>query len=145
VYAPRGKNFFLTMRRLLREKDEVRVVSDQIGAPTSAAALAAATVELLRRQGPKALSEASGVYHATAAGDTSWHGFAVEIARLEQPSLPKQPRIVAIASSEYPSPARRPKNSRLSNEKLNRTFAVTLPSWQDTLKACHAGLTEHSR
>jgi dTDP-4-dehydrorhamnose reductase len=145
VYAPRGKNFFLTMRRLLREKDEVRVVSDQIGAPTSAAALAAATVELLRRHSPKALSEASGVYHATAAGDTSWHGFAAEIARLEQPSLPKLPRIVAIASSEYPSPTRRPKNSRLSNEKLNRTFAVTLPSWQDTLKACHAGLTAHSR
>jgi dTDP-4-dehydrorhamnose reductase len=145
VFAPRGKNFFLTVRRLLREKDEIRVVSDQIGAPTSAAALAAVTAGLLERHGPSALGDASGVYHATAAGHTSWHGFAVEIAQLEQASLPKPPRLVPIPSSQYPTAARRPKNSRLSNEKLNRTFAVTLPSWQDGLKACHAGLTEHSR
>jgi dTDP-4-dehydrorhamnose reductase len=145
VFAPRGKNFFLTVRRLLREKDEIRVVSDQIGAPTSAAALAAVTAGLLERHGPSALGNASGVYHATAAGHTSWHGFAVEIAQLEQASLPKPPRLVPIPSSQYPTAARRPKNSRLSNEKLNRTFAVTLPSWQDGLKACHAGLTEHSR
>ena len=138
VFAPRGRNFFLTVRRLLREKDEIRVVSDQIGAPTSAAALAAATAELLGRHRREALGEASGLYHATAAGHTSWHGFAAEIARLEHAHLPTTPRVVPIPSSAYPSPARRPKNSRLSNEKLRRTFAVVLPSWEECLQACHA-------
>src|SRR6266849_2890685 len=84
VYATRGRNFFLTMRRLLKERDEVRVVSDQIGAPTSAQALADTTAELLGRHGAAALGDAGGVYHATAGGYTSWHGFATEIARLER-------------------------------------------------------------
>src|SRR5713226_4169294 len=80
--SARGRNFLLTIRRLLSEKDELRVVSDQIGAPTSAGALANATAELLRGRNPTALGEARGTYHLTAAGHTSWHGFAVEIARL---------------------------------------------------------------
>jgi dTDP-4-dehydrorhamnose reductase len=139
VYAGRGRNFLLTIRRLLKEKDELRVVSDQIGAPTSAGAIADATAELLQRD-PMALDNAGGTYHVTAAGHTSWHGFAAEIARLE--GAPREIRIVPILSSEYPLPARRPKNSRLSNEKLFQRFGVTLPSWQDCLKACHAELQE---
>ncbi|HEX4798374.1 MAG TPA: dTDP-4-dehydrorhamnose reductase [Burkholderiales bacterium] len=143
VYAARGRNFFLTIRRLLKEKSELRVVSDQIGAPTSARALAEATAELLRRHGVAALRGARGVYHVTAAGFTSWHGFATEIARLERPN--PLVRIIPIASSEYPTPAPRPKNSRLSNEKLRRSFGIALPQWETCLETCHAGLKRSGR
>jgi dTDP-4-dehydrorhamnose reductase len=140
VYAARGRNFLLTVRRLLREKTELRVVSDQIGAPTSASMLADVTAELLRRHGATSLGDARGLYHATASGFTSWYGFATEIARLERPDAPV--RIVPVASSEYPSAARRPANSRLSTEKLSRRFGVVFPSWEACLQACHATLRE---
>ena len=138
VYSARGTNFLLTIRRLLREKKELRIVSDQIGAPTCARGLAVATAELLRRHGAAALGDASGIYHATTSGSISWHGFATEIARLERPESPA--RIVPIASSEYPTPARRPRNSRLSNEKLLRRFGVALPRWEICLETCHVML-----
>jgi len=138
VYAARGRNFFLTVRHRLREGNEMRVVSDQIGAPTSAQALAEATAELLKRHGAKSLGDARGIYHVTAGGSTSWHGFATEIARLERPNFPV--RVLPIASSEYSSPARRPGNSRLSNEKLTRSFGIALPKWEACLEACCAGL-----
>jgi dTDP-4-dehydrorhamnose reductase len=140
VYATRGKNFLLTIRRLLREESALRVVSDQIGAPTFAGALADATAETLRRHGPLALGTMSGIYHATAGGSTSWYGFATQIARMEQPALPRTPRIVPIPSSEYPLPAARPRNSRLSNEKLLGRLGVSLPSWERCLEACYARL-----
>jgi dTDP-4-dehydrorhamnose reductase len=138
VYSARGENFLLTIRRMLRERDQLRVVSDQIGAPTSAGALAQATAELLQRHGAAALAERRGIYHATAAGSTSWHGFATQIARLERPGSPA--RLVPIPSSEYPTAARRPRNSRLSNEKLLRHFSVALPRWETCLETCHATL-----
>jgi dTDP-4-dehydrorhamnose reductase len=127
VYSARGRNFFLTMKRLLQEKEEVRVIVDQVGAPTCAAVIADATAAILRKRD----RQPSGVYHLTAAGSTSWHGFATEIARLERSAT----RVVPIPSEAYPSPARRPRNSRLSNEKLLRQFAIALPSWEDGLKA----------
>jgi dTDP-4-dehydrorhamnose reductase len=142
IYAARGKNFFLTIRRLLREKTTLRVVSDQIGAPTSAAALADATAEILRRHDRFALGKMSGIYHATAGGSTSWHGFATQIARLERATLAGRPGIVPIASSEYPTPAVRPRNSRLSNEKLLARLGVRLPSWEACLERCHAQLQQ---
>jgi dTDP-4-dehydrorhamnose reductase len=131
VYAARGRNFFLTMSRLLRERGEVRVVSDQVGAPTFAGDLADATAQMLKRHGAAALGESRGVYHLTASGSTSWHGFATAIARLQGGSA----RIVPVPSEDYPLPARRPKNSRLSNEKFFRQFGLALPSWEDSLKA----------
>jgi dTDP-4-dehydrorhamnose reductase len=127
VYSARGRNFFLTMKRLLQEKEEVRVIVDQVGAPTCAAVIADATAAILRKRD----RQPSGVYHLTAAGSTSWHGFATEIARRERSAT----RVVPIPSEAYPSPARRPRNSRLSNEKLLRQFAIALPSWEDGLKA----------
>jgi dTDP-4-dehydrorhamnose reductase len=139
VYAQQGKNFFLTVRRLLKEKDELRVVYDQIGAPTHSNALARATADLIERHGLASLKERSGVYHATASGSTSWHGFAAAIARLE--GLESRVRVVPIPSEEYPTPARRPRNSRLSNEKLLRHFGVALPSWETSLRGCYAGST----
>ena len=138
VYAEHGRNFFLTMRRLMKEKEELRVVSDQIGAPTFAGSLADATREILEAAGVAALGEHRGVYHVTANGSTSWHGFAAAIARLE--SVGPAVRIVPIPSEAYPTPARRPKNSRLSNEKLFRQFGVVMPAWEAALAACHARL-----
>jgi len=138
VYAERGRNFFLTMRRLLAEKRELRIVSDQIGAPTFAGALAAATATLLDDHGATALGERRGVYHMTASGSTSWHGFAAAIARLE--GVDPLARVVPIPSEAYATAARRPKNSRLSNEKLLREFGVALPSWEASLAVCHARL-----
>jgi dTDP-4-dehydrorhamnose reductase len=142
VYAARGQNFFMTVLRLLREKSTLRIVSDQIGAPTYAGALAGATAELLRRYDTSALAKMSGTYHATAGGSTSWYGFATQIARLERAALPQIPSILPIPSSEYPLPAPRPKNSRLSNEKLLRRFGVKLPAWETCLEACHARLRQ---
>ena len=138
VYAERGRNFLLTMRRLLRGKDELRVVSDQIGAPTFAGSLADATREILEAGGLPALRERRGVYHVTASGSTSWHGFAKAIARLE--GVDPAVRIVPIPSEAYATAARRPKNSRLSNEKLRRQFGVVLPPWETSLAVCHARL-----
>jgi dTDP-4-dehydrorhamnose reductase len=127
VYSARGRNFFLTMRWLLQEKEEVRVIVDQVGAPTCAGAIADATAAILGKRDRRP----SGVYHLTSSGSTSWHGFATAIARLERSAT----RVVPIPSEAYPSPARRPRNSRLSNEKLLRQFGFALPSWEDSLKA----------
>jgi dTDP-4-dehydrorhamnose reductase len=143
VYAARGRNFFLTMRRLLGEKAEVRVVCDQIGAPTSARALAKATADLLADHDAAVLGDARGIYHATASGCTSWHGFASEIARLER--VDSRVRVVPIASTEYATRAQRPKNSRLSNEKLLKYFGVSLPPWEQGLKACYASPNQDGR
>lgn len=136
VYARQGKNFLQTVKRLLKEKKELRVVADQFGAPTFAEALAQATAELIAHHGLAALKQRSGVYHATASGSTSWHGFATEIARLE--GIDNRGRVVPISSDEYPTRARRPRNSRLSNEKLFRQFGVSLPSWEVSLLDCYA-------
>jgi dTDP-4-dehydrorhamnose reductase len=103
--------------------------------------LADVTAELLQRHGVSPLGDASGVYHVTASGFTSWHGFATEIARLERPDVPI--RIAAVASSEYPSAARRPANSRLCTEKLSRQFGIALPTWVACLEACHATLRKN--
>ena len=138
VYAERGRNFFLAMRRLLAQERELRVVSDQIGAPTFAGDLAAATAGLLDARGAPALGERRGVYHMTASGSTSWYGFATAIARLE--GVDPLARVVPIPSEAYATAARRPKNSRLSNEKLLREFGVALPSWEASLAVCHARL-----
>lgn len=138
VYAERGRNFFLTIRRLLKEKDEVRVVSDQIGAPTFAGSLADATSEILRADSVAALGERRGVYHATSAGSTSWHGFATAIARLE--GVDALARVIAIPSEAYRTAARRPRNSRLSNAKLRSDFGIALPPWEASLAVCHARL-----
>lgn len=126
VYAAGGRNFVHTMLRIGRERGEVSVVDDQIGAPTSADDLAAATVGLLRGWG----TQAGGVYHATARGETSWAGFAREIFALAGMAT----RVVPIATADYPTPAKRPRNSRLDCGKLEREFGIALPDWRDGLR-----------
>lgn len=127
VYAAEGKNFLLTMLRLGAERPELKVVNDQIGAPTAATSIAAATIQLLTRE-----DAARGVYHMTASGATSWYGFAKAI--FESGVATTAPRLLPIPSSEYPTPARRPANSVLSNDKFAHTFGFRLSPWEDQLQ-----------
>ncbi|WP_379653909.1 dTDP-4-dehydrorhamnose reductase [Pseudoxanthomonas sp. UC19_8] len=137
VYASHGKNFLLTMLRVGAQRDELRVVADQIGTPTSAALIADVTAQVLR-QG----TEASGTWHLTAAGQTSWHGFAEAIfARAVAAGLlPLAPQVVAIPTSEYPTPARRPAYSCLDTTTLRRDFGIDLPAWETALDSVVAEL-----
>lgn len=132
VYAARGHNFVKTMLRLGRERESLRVVADQVGAPTSAELLADVTAHVLKHQ--LAGAAVRGVYHCVAAGDTSWHGFACHIfaqaAALGAQLTITPAQVEAITTAEYPTPARRPPNSRLDCSKLERTFGLQLPPWQ---------------
>lgn len=150
IYGMRGKNFLLTMLRLARERDELRVVDDQIGAPTWSRALAEATSGILTRLGYgkpgfiDACAEQSGIYNLSAAGQTSWHGFAAAIlghAASQQPgqtawALDRAPVLKPIPSEQYPLPARRPHYSVLANAKLQRAFGVVMPDWKASLAEC---------
>ena len=133
VYGAHGKNFLRTMLRLGAERPELRVVDDQLGAPTSAAAIASATIRLVEQSGAPA-----GIYHMTAAGSTSWCGFASAI--FQAGVLSSQPRVQPIASADYPTPARRPANSVLSNDKFAHAFGFRLLTWQQQLNEVLAGM-----
>jgi dTDP-4-dehydrorhamnose reductase len=143
VFSNRGSNFLLTMLSLARERDQLRIVNDQIGAPTSSESLAQATVEVLKNIRRAQFAESLfGTYHMTASGETSWFGFASEIFRQASAQLAfKIPKLHPITTAEYPTPAKRPLNSRLSCEKLKETFGVALPSWQNCLTSV---ITTHS-
>jgi dTDP-4-dehydrorhamnose reductase len=138
VYGMRGANFLLAMRRLMRERPELKIVADQIGAPTWCRSLADATAQVIAQLNSPLLGAdkpaASGVYHMTNGGETSWHGFAQAILDLDAPE--SVPRLLPIPSSDYPTPARRPLNSRLNNDKLERVFGVRLPDWREALRLC---------
>ncbi len=134
VYSQHGRNFLLTMQRLLQEREELSVVDDQIGAPTWAGSIASATAELIDKwqQG----RHHWGTYHLTCQGETSWFGFASAIAgRLRAAGKPCA-RLRPIPSSEYPTPAQRPLNSRLDGERLEQEWQVRLPDWRAALDAC---------
>jgi dTDP-4-dehydrorhamnose reductase len=127
VYASRGHNFLLTMLRLGAERPELRVVDDQRGAPTWARDIATATVTLLAKP-------PDGLFHLTAAGETTWHGFACEIMRLAGLAAV----VRRIRSDEYPTAARRPANSVLDNGRLRAAAGVVMPAWQESLARCLA-------
>jgi dTDP-4-dehydrorhamnose reductase len=132
VYAARGGNFARTMLRLGAERDHLRVIDDQIGTPTGAELIADVTAHALRRA--MAEPQLSGLYHLAAAGETSWHGYAcrvIEAARAKGlPVKVAREAIAAVPSSQFPTPAARPKNSRLDTTKLRRTFGLELSPWQ---------------
>ena len=139
VYAARGHNFLRTILRLARERSELRIVNDQIGAPTWARTIAEITARILASNGGGLyqLREKSSLYHLTAAGATSWYGFAEAILAEAKGVLGKSvPRLIPIPTSEYPLPARRPANSRLDNAKLTSAFGLTPPPWDEMLKSC---------
>lgn len=136
VFASRGANFVRTMLRLAGQREELKVVADQIGAPTSAELIADVTAHILGRLNADAqLKEnAAGTYHLAASGEVSWHGFAhfliSEALRLGASLKATPERILPISTAEYPLPARRPSNSRLDTRKLQQTFGLVLPPWQ---------------
>ena len=135
VFAARGANFAKTMLRLARERDSLSVIADQIGAPTGAELLADVTAHALRTVlGRADGADLSGVYHLVAGGETSWHGFAchvIDYARAHGQVLKVAPQAVkAIGTAEYPTPARRPLNSRLDTTRLRQTFGLHLPDWK---------------
>jgi dTDP-4-dehydrorhamnose reductase len=137
VYAPYGKNFVRTMLALAETRKEVRVVADQIGCPTYAPDVAMAIVRIARNLlGNPSDLQLRGIFHLTGSGETSWAGFASAIfASLAARGLP-EPELTPIASTEYPTAARRPANSRLNCAKLARVYGIELPSWRDSLGIC---------
>lgn len=136
VYAARGGNFAKTMLRLAADREELRVVADQVGAPTSAELIADVTALVLQRIVTDAAlaKTASGTYHLVASGATSWHGYAQfvigQAARLGMPLRATPENVHPITTAEYPVPAQRPANSRLDNQKLQQTFGLQLPMWE---------------
>lgn len=132
VYAARGGNFAKTMLRLAAEREQLKVIADQIGAPTGADLLADLSAHMLRAtlQRP----ELEGLYHAVAGGETSWHAYAshvIEFARARGVALKVAPeQVLAIPTTDYPTPAQRPLNSRLASTKLQQAFGLRLPHWQ---------------
>ncbi|MBS1820781.1 MAG: dTDP-4-dehydrorhamnose reductase [Acidobacteria bacterium] len=143
VYGPRGKNFLLTILKLARERDNLRIVADQHGAPTWSRDLARMTAHVIDRVEAAARGRElkdvlplwSGVYHAAGAGETTWFGFAAEALKLAAAREPatKFAALEAITTAEYPTPARRPSNSRMCGEKLQREFGWTMMDWKDSL------------
>jgi dTDP-4-dehydrorhamnose reductase len=146
VHGAHGANFVRTILRLAREREELRVVDDQIGVPTSAALLADVTAALIGRATHPGAAPAAGVYHVVPRGHTTWHGFArfiLERARDRGLPLRVQPEAVqAIPSSAYPTPARRPQNSRLDTAKITSALGSTLSGWQDDAAPVIDALTD---
>jgi len=132
VYAARGANFAKTMLKLAAERDQLKVIADQIGAPTGAELLADLTAHMLRAT--LVQPDLAGTYHAVAGGETNWHAYAkfvIEFARARGQVLRVTPeQVLPIPTSDYPTPAKRPLNSRLSTAKLQQHFGLTPPDWR---------------
>jgi dTDP-4-dehydrorhamnose reductase len=152
VYGTRGKNFLLTILKLARERETLRVVADQRGAPTWSRDLAEMSAHVIQhcekatgqdgKQLPEAVASLGGIYHATGSGETTWHEFAVEAVRLQR-ECELQNRfaeIEAITTAEYPTPARRPANSRLNCGKLEQRFGWRMMDWHESLQRVLAEL-----
>jgi dTDP-4-dehydrorhamnose reductase len=136
VYSPYGQNFVRTMLRLSENQPLVKVVDDQRGTPTSAADLADAILVIAERLRSANGRDDAGIYHLAGEGETTWHGFAAAIfASLARRGRPV-PKLQAITTAEFPTAARRPRNSCLDSSKAERTFGVRLPPWRLSLEAC---------
>ena len=141
VYGARGKNFLLTMLRLGAERPELNVVADQFGAPTWSNTIATMTAHIVTQalaavDGAEWWRAHSGCYHLTAQGATSWFGFADAIFELAK--CEPRPSVLPIPSDAYPTPAKRPANSRMCGEKLERVFGLRAPDWKEALALCLA-------
>ena len=149
VYGAYGKNFLKTMLRLATEREELRIVGDQFGAPTSSESITDAVVKLVNVWQPEHENQ-TGIVHFTNAGGTSWHGFSCEIvnqynallADKDWPALKANvDSIAAITTADYPTPAARPANSCLNNKKLKQVFGIELPPWKAALQQVMRDLT----
>ena len=150
VYGASGKNFLRTILRLAREREVVRVVADQHGAPTWSRDLARMTAHVITRveadlkgcELDTAASKWNGIYHAAGSGETTWYGFAAEAVRLAAEREPGRrfASVEAISTSDYPTPAKRPANSRMSGRKLTEQFGWSMMDWRDSLREVMAEL-----
>ena len=142
VYAARGQNFLRTALRLAAERDELRIVNDQVGSPTPARWLAVATALAMARG-----RDASGTWHVVADGECSWHEFAMAIygEALAAGVIGKAPKLLGIPSSEYPTKAKRPAYSRLDTARFAADFGLRLPDWREGLRQVIAELAEAKR
>ena len=135
VFAARGGNFARTMLRLAQERERLTVIDDQRGAPTGADLIADVSAHAIRQALGAPDASLSGIYHLVAAGETSWHGYAshaIAQARQLKPDAPwKVTEITPVPTSAFPTPARRPLNSRLNTQRLQHAFGLTLPAWQN--------------
>jgi len=143
VYASRANNFMLTMLKLAQEREHLSIVSDQIGAPTTARLLADTTLLCIQQSLKERVAGlfSSDLYHLTASGQTSWHGFTEEIVKLADKHLNmplKIKDIKKIPTTDYPTPAKRPMNSQLALTKLESAFILKMPDWKDSLTICIA-------
>jgi dTDP-4-dehydrorhamnose reductase len=157
VYATQGRNFLLTILRLATQREELKIVRDQIGAPTLSREIARATTSVLAQisgtgGGLRALPDVGGIYHMTAGGETTWYDFTNAILEEAAKTPEAAPwfaaatsslpfivrRVIPITTAEYPTPARRPAYSVLSNARLNRTFSLQLPDWRKQLHSVFA-------
>ncbi|MEE9103058.1 dTDP-4-dehydrorhamnose reductase [Pseudomonas nitroreducens] len=151
VFAVRGNNFAKTILRLAKERNELRVIADQFGAPTSAELIADVTAQILQRLSSDVdlQQTASGTYHLVASGETSWHQYAqlvvAEALNLGCSLQASSERVVPITTADYPLPAKRPQNSRLANAKLQRTFGLVLPDWTIHLRRMVQELVEQEK
>jgi dTDP-4-dehydrorhamnose reductase len=134
VYGPRGRNFLLTMLNAVKKTNRLRVVADQCGSPTAAQDLAAAILSLPFVRGDVWRDEYRGVFHATASGETTWHGFACAIFEAAARYGVAPPAIEPITTGDWPTPAQRPADSRLDCTKLARVFGLRLPDWRDGVR-----------
>jgi dTDP-4-dehydrorhamnose reductase len=145
VYGRHGGNFMRTMIRLAKQRDELRVVADQYGAPTWSRTIAEGTAQAISRTwadlaGRGRAGDWSGVYHLTNRGVTTWHGFAEAIiARAPELAERRHVKVVPIGTVDYPLPARRPANSVLDNGRIERVFGIRQVPWQDAFETCLAG------
>ncbi len=146
VYGVHGGNFLKTVLRLVRERSELRIVADQVGAPTWARLLGRVTAEIVKRWQERPEQNLCGLYHLTAGGQASWHRYAEEIVsqarQYDDVLAAKALDIRPIATHEYPLPAKRPANSLLATGKFRQAFNIELPQWQDDLADCVRELYE---
>ena len=132
VYGARGGNFAKTMLKLAQEREELKVINDQVGAPTGADVLADVTAQIIAHT-RMASGDVSGIYHCVAAGQTTWFDYANHVlgfARSINPAMHIKAQVLPVPTSEFPTPAQRPHNSRLNTDKLQHTYGLTLPHWQ---------------
>ena len=140
VYSPFGANFVRTMLRLAENRDEVSVVADQLGNPTSALDIADAVIEVLARLRASSDPQLRGIFHMSGQGETSWAGLAEAIFTASEALGGATASVRPISTSDYPTKAKRPANSRLDNSKLAKTYGFRLPPWQDSLQQVVARL-----
>ncbi len=138
VYSEYGNNFVKTMLRLGKQRDELNVVSDQIGSPTYATDLANAILDTVQNKAFKEVGQETQVYHYSNAGEISWYEFAKEIFELAD----TQCSVNSITTEQYPTPAKRPKNTLMNKDKIAETFSVNIPDWKESLNTCMTILKE---